>query len=208
MFVDHIFIFCDSKKEADKLVEFGLTEGTGRKHQGIGTANRRFFFDNFYLEILWVENDREAKSVQDIGIWERANYKNSGYSPYGLCLKNTPDTNCVFENAIKWEPLFLPKGKHVDIVTDERMLWIFRFPSSERKNIADEPTTHSCAITKLSKVIFNLSQMNFESTLKTIRDNSIVEFKKASTNGLILEFDNLNQGKSKTFENFNLVIKY
>jgi hypothetical protein len=43
--IDYIFIFSNKGKETDNLVAFGLTEG-------IGTLNRRIFFDNFYLEIL------------------------------------------------------------------------------------------------------------------------------------------------------------
>ena len=71
MNIDHIFIFVDSKQSADELIDFGLSEGSGNVHKGIGTANRRFFFENFYLEILWVENEGEAQSVEEIGIWER-----------------------------------------------------------------------------------------------------------------------------------------
>jgi len=47
MEIDHIFIFVSSKDLADELVSFGLTEGSGNVHKGIGTANRRFFFENF-----------------------------------------------------------------------------------------------------------------------------------------------------------------
>lgn len=67
MTIDHIFIFVNSEDEANELVNFGLTEGIGNVHKGIGTANRRFFFENFYLEILWVENENKAKSVDEIG---------------------------------------------------------------------------------------------------------------------------------------------
>ena len=41
---DHLFICVDSPaKEADALIEFGLTEGSANVHPGQGTANRRFF---------------------------------------------------------------------------------------------------------------------------------------------------------------------
>jgi len=208
MLIDHIFIISNCRKEADELVDFGMTEGSGRVHQGIGTANRRFFFDNFYLEILWVENELEARSVKDIGIWERSDYRNSGYSPYGLCLRNSEDTNRIFENSIKWKPAFLSEGGHVDIITSDKMPWIFRFPSNRHKNISDEPKVHKAGIKRLSEAIFNLSEKEFGNILDSISDNSIIEFRKALTNSLVLEFDNAEKGKSETFENFNLVIKY
>lgn len=121
MQIDHIFIFVRSKTDANELIDFGITEGSGRVHQGIGTENRRFFFENFYLEILWVENESEAKSVKEIGIWERSDYPNSNFYRFGLCFKNTKDTDKIFKNAIKWEPLFLPEGKYVDILTSDNM---------------------------------------------------------------------------------------
>ena len=49
MEVDHIYICTDYKAPAGELLkEFGLTEGTSNTHPGQGTANRRFFFPQFY----------------------------------------------------------------------------------------------------------------------------------------------------------------
>ena len=63
MEVDHIYICTDYKAPVgDLLKEFGLIEGTSNIHPGQGTANRRFFFHNFMLELLWIENLKEVKS--------------------------------------------------------------------------------------------------------------------------------------------------
>ena len=49
--IDHLFIWTDlGGKEADRLVTFGLTEGAPNTHSGQGTACRRFFFRNAYLD--------------------------------------------------------------------------------------------------------------------------------------------------------------
>jgi hypothetical protein len=48
--------------EADLLVAFGLAEGTPNTHPGQGTANRRFYFRNAMLELVWVRDEREARS--------------------------------------------------------------------------------------------------------------------------------------------------
>ena len=60
---DHVFI-CVSVggEEASALAAFGLTEGTPNVHPGQGTACRRFFFANSYLELLWVSNAGEARN--------------------------------------------------------------------------------------------------------------------------------------------------
>ena len=60
--LDHLFIFAVvGGPEADRLVSLGLTEGSGNVHPGQGTANRRFFFRNTMLELLWVADEREVR---------------------------------------------------------------------------------------------------------------------------------------------------
>jgi len=207
MLIDHIFIFVRSKQDVDALVDFGLTEGSGRVHQGIGTANRRFFFDNFYLEILWVENELEAKSVPEIGIAQRGKFQNSGFSRFGLCMKNTKDTVQIFEQSIKWQPMFLPKGQSVDIVTNDKMPWIFRFPPNRSKtHLSQEPRAHKAGLTHLSKAIFSLREIEFENKLNAISDVTCVEFKQAPINFLTLEFDGGKRGKTRSFKKLNLII--
>lgn len=50
MVLDHIFICVQpGASEAEALIDFGLTEGSPNRHQGQGTANRRFFFRNAFL---------------------------------------------------------------------------------------------------------------------------------------------------------------
>lgn len=51
---------------------FGLTEGTSNSHPEQGTANRRFFFPNAMLELLWVHDEHEAQSplVAPTRLWE------------------------------------------------------------------------------------------------------------------------------------------
>ena len=205
--IDHIFIFSNKGKETNELIDFGLTEGSGRTHKGIGTANRRIFFDNFYLEILWVENELEARSVENIGIWERSNFEKSQYSRFGLCLKNTEETDSVFINSMKWNPDFLPENKFVDILTNERMPWIFRFPAS-RNDKLDEPRNHKNGIKKLTKAIFNMTKIDFKSVISKINKNATIEFNQSVDDLLILEFDHGVQGKTKQFDNLNLRINY
>jgi hypothetical protein len=64
MEIDHIFICAQpGAPEAEALVRFGLVEGSGNTHPGQGTANRRFFFDNAFIELLWLVNAAEADSA-------------------------------------------------------------------------------------------------------------------------------------------------
>ncbi len=149
----------------------------------------------------------EAKSVEKIGIWERSNFKTNQYSRFGLCLKNTDDTDIIFNNSIKWKPDFLPENKFVEILTNKRMPWIFRFPK-ERDNKANEPRNHKNGIKKLTKVAFNLTEIDFKSIISIINKYSIIEFVQSSDSFLILEFDNGIKGKTKYFDSLNLRINY
>lgn len=63
MLIDHIFIAVQpGAPEAAVLADFGLAEGSGNRHPGQGTANRRFFFDNAFIELLWLDNAAEARN--------------------------------------------------------------------------------------------------------------------------------------------------
>jgi len=216
MIVDHIFIFSNKGLEADELVEFGLTEGSGRTHPGIGTANRRFFFENFYLEILWVENESEAKSENSspLKIWERSNFKNNNYSPYGLCFENRANSDQFFKKSLKFQPEYYPQGKYMEVFINEKhpyLPWFFRLPkiAGKRRNMG-EPTEHnSLDIKKLTKTIFELKATKFKGDLTgSIQSNSAVEFIISSKNLLKLEFDNFQQGKIRRFKKLNLEIHY
>jgi hypothetical protein len=87
---DHAFICTGvGAPGAGKLVDFGLREGTPNQHPGQGTANRRFFFRNAMLELLWVDNAEEARSKQtrNLRLWERWSEAGRGASPFGIVLR-------------------------------------------------------------------------------------------------------------------------
>src|SRR3989442_13351236 len=87
---DHLFICTRvDAPEVDPLLKLGWTEGQGNLHPGQGTSNRRVFFHNTYLEFLWVHDEQEARgpSVKPLGLWERWQYQQTGYSPFGLVLR-------------------------------------------------------------------------------------------------------------------------
>src|SRR3981189_2816584 len=85
--LDHLFI-CPSTgaPEADHLVQFGLTEGTPNTHPGQGTACRRFFFRNAYIELLWVHDPAEAQSepIRPTHLWKRWAGRAGVACPFGF----------------------------------------------------------------------------------------------------------------------------
>ena len=162
MDIDHIFIFTnDNGKIADELVLFGLTEGSSRIHVGQGTTNRKFYFDNFFLEILWVHNEAEIRNdlIKPTGLWQRANFKSTNFSPFGLCIVNTDETESLFQNALKYQPAYFPKGLNIEILTNKQksnLPWTFRLPFKGQKKNETEPTEHECGLKNLTNVEFGI----------------------------------------------------
>lgn len=214
MTIDHIFVFIDDKgKVADELVDFGLTEGSSRVHDGQGTTNRKFYFWNFFLEILWVHNETEIKSEQTkpTALWQRAEYKTNSCSPFGLCFVNSDDTQQLFENAFKYQPDYFPKGMAIDIIKNDNqpdLPWTFQLPFKGQKKNDNEPTNHSNGIEILSKAVFEYKNSIDNQYLEFFKEENQIAFIKSSRNWLKLSFDGGKQGKAKDFEKLNLTIEY
>lgn len=110
--LDHFFILTAvDAPEAEQLLQFGLTEGMPNRHPGQGTACRRFFFRNAFLELLWVTDPAEvqADAVCRTGLWERWSRRGRDASPFGICVR--PTAQGVSEAPFPtWEyrPPYLP----------------------------------------------------------------------------------------------------
>jgi hypothetical protein len=88
--IDHIFVMTDTgAPDADELQRLEFVEGAPNRHPGQGTANRRFFFDNAMLELVWVENIDEAGSplVQPLRLLDRWMKRSANSWPFGICLR-------------------------------------------------------------------------------------------------------------------------
>ena len=84
----HVFVAtAPGAPEADALVELGMIEGSSNTHPGQGTANRRFFFEDMGLELIFLVDEREARSGagRDLRLAERCVDETA--SPFGLVLR-------------------------------------------------------------------------------------------------------------------------
>jgi hypothetical protein len=119
---DHLFVWVDADgPEAERLVAFGLTEGAPNTHPGQGTACRRFFFRNAYLELVWVSDPAEAQGepVRPTGIGPRWAGRRTGASPFGLGLRPVePGARDVAFPAWEYRPAYLPAPLAIQIARD------------------------------------------------------------------------------------------
>ena len=86
--VDHIFIVTNPGAPADDLMSgVGFVEGTRSTHPGQGTANRRFFFANSMLELLYVHDPKEAANGSGSRLRFTERTVPTQASPFGLIVR-------------------------------------------------------------------------------------------------------------------------
>ena len=214
MEVDHIFIFSNRQgQDADELISFGLIEGSNRIHPGQGTRNRKFYFKNFFLEIVWVHEESEIRSnlTAATKLWERSQHKINGCSPFGLCLDHQVDVGELFTKCLRYRPSYLAEGNSFDIITNEAypyLPWTCRLPSFS-SNTAEEPTNHPIGIEMLTTVKFEINQPNFRNEFtELLSRNSNIIFQNAPQHRLVLEFDHQRSKSIKKFSYLPLDIEY
>lgn len=210
--LDHLFI-CTSvgAPEAERLIEFGLTEGAANVHPGQGTANRRFFFANAFLELLWVADAAEAQSpaVRRTRLWERWSGRGRGASSFGLCVRVNPAQEGAAPFAT-WEyrppylpvPLMIQMGDNSETV-DEPLLFAIAFG---RRPDGDEPPRrqpldHPAGLRSISRVQFSVSRSPpaAPDLLTLARHCPGLSVVFDGDDRLEVGFDNEQQGKSADF---------
>lgn len=214
MDIDHIFIFTDTNgKIADELISFGLTANESRVHQGQGTMNQTFSFENFFLEIVWVYNEEEIKSdlVKPTGLWQRAEYFKNNYAPFGLIITNNEASDRLFEYAYQYQPEYFPKGMAFDVLQNNNhpaLPWTCRMPFRREKNIGNHQVNHQNKIRFLSKATFEYGGNGDKNFLDHFNNEKAIQFINSDKAWLTLTFDDNKQGSEKIFEPLQLTIKY
>jgi len=160
MEIDHFVIFTDpGAPAARRLADVGLREGSARRHPGQGTANRRFFFDNAMLELLWIDDETEARSpaTAPLRLWERG--PGASACPLGVCFRpSTPGEAPPFRTT-PYQPAYLPKPRAIDVASDApavEPLWFFL--GFARRPFADdasdgEPRDHPAGMRVLTATL-------------------------------------------------------
>jgi len=85
--LDHVLCMADPHGDwADRLESAGWPLDAGTAHSGQGTHNRRMILREQFLELLWVENDEEARR-NPLRLDRRADWRRTGASPFGFGLR-------------------------------------------------------------------------------------------------------------------------
>ncbi|MGE0694414.1 MAG: VOC family protein [Pirellulales bacterium] len=166
MELDHLFVcVTQDAPEAERLIEFGLSEGAPNTHPGQGTANRRFFFHNAFLELVWVADPAEAQSelVARTGLWQRWSQRRMNASPFGVCVRPTAGSAEGRPPFATWRytPPYLPPPLAIDMATSshrvsEPLLFHLAFGRRPDSNDPDparrQPLDHAAGLREITRV--------------------------------------------------------
>lgn len=206
---DHLFICATfNAPEIEPLLALGLSEGQPNRHLGQGTANRRIFFHNAFLEFLWVHSEAEArgKVIQPMGLWERWQYRQTGASPFGLALRSTGSVNLPFETWA-YRPPYLPPPLQIDVGAnsihlDEPLL--FHIPFGGRPDTfsleRQQPLVHPAGLKAITNLRLSLPQTRpLSPALAAIEEAGVVQFRLGQAPLAEVTFDQAQQGRSADF---------
>lgn len=157
MQVDHVFIrVAPGGAEAEALRAFGLSEGTPNSHPGQGTANRRFFFANAFLELLWLADEAQAASPATAPTRLRERLSDDSASPFGVCFRPTAERPEPPFQTFAYRPAYLPSGLRIEIASEAPLsepMWFFFSAASAPAGWEGgrrQPLQHAAGLQRLS----------------------------------------------------------
>lgn len=192
--VDHVFV-CASvdAPEADALVEAGLVEGSPNTHPGQGTANRRFFFENGFLELLWVRDEGEARSAltAPTRLWDRWVGRGSNANPFGICFSSPDGAESALPfTSWAYRPVYLPPERHIlfaEPPLSEPALFALSWP--QVRSHAPQPTSHPLGLCAIRSVSVGLPDpSSISGSLSAIRSIGLVKVHRSTRPELLMEF--------------------
>jgi ribosomal protein S18 acetylase RimI-like enzyme len=159
--VDHVFVMTSfGAPEAGCLIDAGLREGTPKRHPGQGTSNRRFFFANAMLELLWVDDIADATCGPAAGVRlaERWAQRNCSASPFGICLRPARGEQQLapfpsWDYLPPYSPLALPVAQSSTQIEEPLLFFIpFHRRMDELPAGQREPIEHPLGVHELTSL--------------------------------------------------------
>ena len=192
----HIFV-CTSPgaPEAEALLDAGLVEGSPNTHPGQGTANRRFFFESGFLELLWVYDEREAQSAlaAPTKLWDRWVERGKFANPFGICFSSTQGVNSTLPFASwAYRPPYLSEGRCIlfadKLPLSEPEVFVLNWPQAQ-SSPKTEPINHPLGLYEMRSVSVGLPEpTSISSPSNEIRDAGLVRIHHSIAPELVIAF--------------------
>jgi hypothetical protein len=199
--LDHVFVSAPGKaRDVGLLASHGLTQGGGRIHAGQGTANACFYFDNFYLELLWLHKEAEIRSavVEPLALWERIRWQQTGACPFGVALRLRDGGSAWPPATWNYAAQFLPAGVSLPIVTprgaaQEPLVFLSvgsPGPPSSYAVGTEVPLEHAGRRRKLRMVRLEVPSRVISEQVRAIEQSSLLSIQTGKEHHMRLEFEN------------------
>ena len=205
--LDHIFV-CTALggPEAACLIDLGFTEGTPNTHAGQGTACRRFFFRNAYLELLWVNDPSEAQAqlIRPTHLWERWGGRDRGACPFGLCFRAARgETGPAPFSTWEYRPPYLPSPLSIAIAKNAHLLqepMLCHLPFHQRPDAYPapkrQPLDHVAGRREITHVeLISSHTAGLSPELQAVLTCGPVRFRKGEHHYMEVVFDGESQGE-------------
>jgi hypothetical protein len=203
--VDHIFICVESAPELEFLAKQGLTVATTSvKQPERGTASHIIFFENFYIELIWIEDEVAAEIYAmrtGIDFVARSRRYDPKISPFGLALRQRSHTKQPLDEYDFRSPLggseLLLSFSSDNLVTQTEPL-CFVIPDaitlprlkSNFPNLQQQWMSHAVGLKKMTGMeIAAVSGDDLTQPLALLSQDGVVQFESGSP-CVQLTFDN------------------
>lgn len=204
--LDHVFILTEEgAPAAEILVNLGCKEGTSNVHPGQGTRNRRFFFHNAMVELLWVHNADEARShlTTPTYLYSRWMNRATGACPFGICVK--PET--IHQGSYPfagwaYHSQYLPQKFTIHVSNDVKHLqqpFLFYLPYSRKPENppSNQPTKHAPGMNIISHIVLTFPNSVVPGyALQNLEEQGIVTLRQGDDHLMEVIFDQRTQGLS------------
>jgi hypothetical protein len=202
--IDHVFICCsEGGSEADALARLGLKEGSANTHAGQGTACRRFFFSNAYLELFWVSDPLEAQAaaVLPTRLWKRWSTRGDGACPFGIVFRPAGDTVGIQAPFASWpyRPRYMPPGLSIDVAVETPLSgpeFFYLGFQRGRARSGQEPIGHELPIDSLTGATVWRPAGGDSQAARALQAAGLVTFHDAEEYLLELRFDDAGRGRA------------
>jgi hypothetical protein len=214
--IDHVFICCaPGAPEAEALLRLGLKEGTPNTHPGQGTACRRFFFDDAYLELFWVTDPWEAQSepVRPTRLFERWTRRNDDACPFAIVLRPAAGSESASPPFATWayRPSYMPTGLSIEVASDTPLagpeLFYLGFQRG-RPRARQEPTDHAPPLGALTGVTLWRPADGDSAAARSLEAAGLVAFRDSDEYLLELLFEGAGPGRADLRPGLPLVLSW
>ncbi|NEQ98549.1 MAG: VOC family protein [Cyanothece sp. SIO2G6] len=220
--IDHIFVCVDVEPDPREFSQLGLlcSERVIRREEQ-GTASRLIFFNNVYLELVWIENPQQAEIYamrSGVDYLARSQWRVSRFCPFGIALRHSEvrdssaelgifeQTSSAIDEVIRlassnlvaqWEPLCYIIPSAIALTT------LFAHAQSMQGQL----TNHALGIQHLTHTSLAIQHSGtLTSPISMLSMEEIVELKREQPFELILTFDSHRQGQCLSLASLNLPI--